>query len=265
MFKNVLTTQRLLATASAAMLGVPLLSSPAQAATIGVQFIGDGRATMASDDLAGAPGVRTGNWNNLSGASLDDTAIDSGGAAIGGGFTVTPQDTSFGNRGSAAGLDNDELLFNSIKDVSGTYTVSVTNVPYALYDVYVYMRDDSDDRAGSFTIDSTTYYVRGLTDSEGGGDPDSTGADYVLSSDTTVDLTSPNTVSVDNSIDQGNYVVFSGLTQSDFDLIAGAVDTSDAANRNKFAGFQIVEVPEPGSLALLGLGTLLIARRRRDR
>lgn len=253
MFTNNLTPQGLLVAASAALIGLPLLTSPAQAATIGVQFIGDGRATMASDDLAGAPGVRTGNWNNLSGASLDDTAIYDDGSTIGGGFAVTPSDTSFSNRGNPS--DNDEFLFNTVKDVSGTYTVVVDNIPFAVYDLYIYRRSEATDRAGGFSVDggTTTYYLGDVPGSHA-GNPDATGSGYVLSTDTTFGGGA-------SDVDDGNYTVISGLTASDITILATAYGPTP---RNKFAGFQIVEVPEPSSLALLGIGSLLIARRRRD-
>lgn len=251
MFTKQTTPNRLLIAAAAAMLGLPLMTSPAEAASIGVQFIGDGRATMAADDLAGAPGVRTGNWNNLSGASLDDTAIDNAGVAIGGGFSATPSSTGFANRGNPPG-DNDELLFNSVIDVSGTFTVDLVNIPYAEYDLYLYRRTEATDRAGGFSVDggTTTYY---LADVAGGLNPDASGNNYVQSTDTTFGGGS-------TDIQDGNYVVISGLTASDITILATAYGPTP---RNKFAGFQIVEVPEPSSLALLGIGSLLIARRRR--
>jgi len=65
--------------------------------------------------------------------------------------------------------------------------------------------------------------------------------------------------SVGNAVD-GNYILFSGLTADAFLL-----RTEEQTFRAQINGFQIIaEVPEPGSMALLGLGglTFLLARRR---
>ncbi|MBK1834568.1 PEP-CTERM sorting domain-containing protein [Roseibacillus ishigakijimensis] len=238
---------------------VIILSASASAAIISINF---DTGNVTSSTLGGAPGVRVNNWN----VWAANTDLEEGGPVVDEAGTPVPGLTATvgvggrSQRGNPSGLSNDSLIFTSVIDVQSSTTVSVSGVPYAQYDVYAYMHDDGSDRAGSFTIGGTTYYVRGT----GSGNPAPDGTGYVLSTDTDVDLSNPNTVTVDESIAQGHYVVFRGVSGASFDLLAGAVDTSNGANRNKFSGFQIVQVPEPSSLALFLLsgGGFLLQRRR---
>lgn len=226
------------------------------AGTISVSFCNETSlpgtgSIMDSADLAGAPGVRVGNWNNWlkDDGSLGDDGydiIDDSGAVTA--LTASINFTASASRDN--NHDNDQEMFSDVKDIFGSdKTLSVSNIPYDVYDVYVYMRDDGAGRAGVFTIGATTYYARG-----GAGNPASDGTGYVLSADTTLD--DPTT------IDQGNYVVFSAVSGSSFDLVINAVNAGDL-DRNKVAGFQIVQVPEPATMMLLGLGSMALLRRKK--
>jgi hypothetical protein len=67
-----------------------------------------------------------------------------------------------------------------------------------------------------------------------------------------------------NAVPAGNYLVFSGLNANAFTLTAQSSVSSDATNRAPINAVQIVQVPEPGSTALLvcAAGALSISRRR---
>jgi hypothetical protein len=216
-------------------------------------------ALMEPTDLAGAPGVRVGNWNPWLKSDLtlgDDgqTIIDSSGATVPG-FTATINSIGWASRNNND--ENDTALFSDVIDVFGANdSITASGIPYVAYDLYVYMYDDGPGRAGLFTVGSTTYYARGFGPSEGDGNPDFDGTGYVLSTDTTLGAGS--------DIDQGNYVLFSGLTGSSFTLDMDAINAG-SLDRNKVAGIQIVAVPEPGTFALAGFGAVcgLLAWRRR--
>jgi hypothetical protein len=67
----------------------------------------------------------------------------------------------------------------------------------------------------------------------GKGNPNDTGANYLRSSDTTLGNGS--------DIEQGNYVKFENLTRATLQASFTAVSAGDDVQRNKVAGFQIVE------------------------
>lgn len=193
---------------------------------------------MAATDLAGAPSVRLANWNNLSipataaGSVTLTNLVDSGGAAM------TATTLTYTNGSSAGAITtgvigtNDRNLFYSSADIYGdtatstgntSATLSVTGIPYATYDLYLYMRDDGAYRAAAVTANGVTYSMRG-----GIVEPASTGAGCVRSSDTD-----------SASVDQGNYIFIPGLT-GDLTATLAAFDAGNAFARFKLAGFQIV-------------------------
>jgi hypothetical protein len=262
---------RLIACLASLVLGTGIASAQN---IISFSFSGNGDVTpqsgyLDSTDLAGAPGVRTGNWNNLLssadtthpstvvfdgifGDEAGETTLFNDGSTVGGGFSFTGP-VGFSDRTSGS-FSNDREMFNGVRDVSGLSTITLANIPFAQYEIYCYMFDDGAGRIGTYEIGSTKYYVRG-----GVGIPDSTGAGYVLSTDTTT-----GTLLADH--DQGNYVRFTGLTGGTVTLSVNALGLEGNLARNKMAGLQIVSVPEPGTAALFGVGALagmLVLRRRR--
>lgn len=222
----------------------------------------NGGRVMATNELAGAPGVRVGYWNNFNALNLtlgdDESVYYEDGTAVGGGFqsqlTISiPATGNFSDR-SVSPVTNDLKMVSGVIDTYTANTLTLSNIPFAQYDIYVYMFDDGATRSGGFTIGGTTYYARG-----GAGNPATDGSGYLLSTDTTI------TPGDDSSVDQGNYVRFANLTGAGQVLSLFAADGSTTVERNKTGGIQIVAVPEPGTAGIFALGALLGLRHARRR
>ncbi len=194
---------------------------------------------MSASEVAGPSGARFANWNNFnvtaSGGSLTNM-VDSNGAA------VTGVNASFVG-GSVAGVasngyaspTNDVRMWDTIVDQTdgNPSTITVTGIPYSTYDVYFYLKGDGSTRGGRFTVNGTTYYLRG------GALPTSSGSGYTQSTDTTYDA-GADTIA--------NYVKFTGLSGT---LTASflALNQGDSVMRLKVPGFQIVGSVSPPTVA----------------
>ena len=139
----------------------------------------------------------------------------------------------------------DGILVNSWISENGAdaapSTITVTEIPYDLYDLYIYVGHDRDDEDTGFseTGGAFTNFItlEDVNDTSVAADP------FVFNEITT-------------SGGMGNYFVSSGLSQDSLN-IEFAVENGERA---PVSGFQIVQVPEPSSLVLLSVAVLLVGR-----
>jgi hypothetical protein len=243
-----------------ALVAMPLASF--SQSSIGINFAGrqwsiggDTPMTLSASDSAGVIGQL--NWNNvfLDGAdsggmpqlnigfSNAGVVSDSSGAATG----VTFSYTRNGNATEWAvdktiHAGNQQLLdgYWDIQSVSGT--VNFGNLPFSLYDVYVYVSADSNGRTAGVDINggSQTYL---LTDANGF---DYSGA-LIQGTATSQGAAAP-----------AQYVLFQSVSGSSLQ-----VDLFNYGNDVGIAGIQIVAVPEPSTFVLSAVGLALAGLMRR--
>ena len=231
-------------------------------------------------DYAGAPGVRTNNWNNLVASNnwssgnitLSSGTVSNSAGDIVPGLSVTLHPA--GNGGgvgtySVGGDTNDTKMFLDYNDAwncsgfSQYGYLDITGIPFARYQIYCYAATDnspsgsaSDARGGFFVITNAPggtnrCYLKDV-DSSGNivPQPNSSGSGYVQSTTTSIP---PGGTSFGN-INGGNYVVFASLTNSSarvwfgalgngqgVDDLGNTITDGNSAARLKVCGFQIVE------------------------
>jgi hypothetical protein len=187
------------------------------------------------------------NWN-LTGAAGSLSLSDNNGTASG---TTLSLAGGFGDWGigGVSGPDADGTYNKSVFD--GYYnslgsTLTLGNIPFSIYNVFVYFSSDADGRTGTISDGTSTFSFSTIMRNQVDNDPSVT---FIQTTDT-------------GTLYPGaNYALFSGLT--------GGSQTFTIANTSDgmgFAGIQIQAVPEPGVMALVGLGSLgflLMSRRQR--
>ena len=216
---------------------------------------------------AGPAGVlNTVRWNNLTGP--DSTAPITLNADVAGALTPTAAtvtwsspntwaSTGRGEENNTAPAGNNRSLMTGYIDTLGVgaegTSVTVANLPpvagFPFFDVYVYIQGGANNRGGTYTIGGITKEHTVLGPFTGSFVED------------TID---PGTTAL------SNYIVFRGLSGLGFTLTS--TPTLGGTARAPINAIEIVAspVPEPGTMASLGTGAILVAagayrRRRRSR
>jgi hypothetical protein len=233
--------------AAAATAGLFSAGSVSSAQNIGINFSGRDNNDVAPDQTAGV--VPQTNYNNADGnAGTLLGLVGANGATTGATVTWnTPHLWNTDDESNTSQFANpgDENLMKGYLDVfeGETGSITVSGLAPGLYDVYVYSLTAVDGR------DSGNIVVEGIQEKsisiistafqEGGGP----GGDDNLGGN------------------PGNYNRYSNLNLSDGQL---DIALTGQTFRTAVNGIQIVAVPEPAGLGLLGAGALgLLARRRR--
>ncbi len=195
--------------------------------SIGIHFLGGYKGkpggTVPATATAGAPAVAQKNWNNISGSS--GSAIDlksHEGKPSGATLTFSAPGTWVSGLDSAKGADYALMdgYLDFIKPGEHT-TVTVSNIPYAKYDVYVYVNGSNPEgnRVAELTVGDES---KSLLDNH------AFDGKFVKS---------------DGAGGGGNYVEFAGLTGKTFTLTAKAGEAKDHTPRAPLNAVQIVSAP----------------------
>jgi hypothetical protein len=251
-----------------AVLAASGLALNASAANIISLDYGPANSGMTPDEVAGAPGVRTGNWNSApitaAGITVDlpaGTLVDNSGNIlnnlsmslyVGNGGNGSTRGAPTG--GVAPALVNDGRMFRTVTDKfdGAEGTITINGIPYAKYLLYFYVYPDSSaagERGGYFSVTNSTgaFQIRWIKGGTGANTtvplPDPNTGDGYVESKTSIQPTNF------AGIDAGHFVVISGIDEPNivvhYNAIgggAGGVTGGDTVRRLKLSGFQIVEV-----------------------
>ena len=218
--------------------------------SIGIDYAGrqwsiGGNTPMTLANTATAGAVPQMNWNNvgLDGGSPQGLShvtgpyagalSDNSGAATSVAMTYTLDGEWSVDQANPLWTGNRGLLDGYVDDNgSAPLTVSLGNIPYSMYDVYVYVASSANGNSGSVSLNggAPIYYLS-----------DAVGYNY---SNPLIQATA---TSIGGAVG-AQYVEFADVTGASFSVVQSIV-----SGNNGLAGLQIVAVPEPSVMALAPL------------
>lgn len=212
-----------------------LASAQSWGAAISVNYDVTVSSTPALAPSAVAGAFPAANWNNVQAPGYGQpfnygiTYVDDAGANT----TLTVAASSGGGDSWNTLGTPDEIIFGDKSAWGGgTQTLTLTNIPYALYDLYIYSSEWGSEVV-DFTVGTTTKRLTNTFTPQfnPGGNPD--------------------------LVENDTYVRFTGLSGD------SVVNMAVVSGGLHLGGFQVVQVPEPSILGLLALAPALAMRRRR--
>lgn len=157
---------------AAAILTVCMLLTEVSANTISLNFVraSGGETPLASFDTAGV--VPVGNWNNAPQANANSHSnfalVDNSGAASGATASWQSGGATFSVATTGSGGAADKKMMTGYLDQSGNglnqiHTVTVSNIPYANYDVYLYHSSSGGaNRTARYRANTVDLFTRNL-------------------------------------------------------------------------------------------------------
>ena len=215
--------------------------------TISVNFVGgnggDGNGGGAAAVTGTAGDVAVGNWNNAGpAAGVLNNLVDDSGAATSASVSWGVNNTWSATGATPGGGGDADLMSGYLDNLHNGGTLSITNIPYATYDLRIYHNTDSAGVMGFTVNDGVAAPVTRFSQQQGGGGsnyPLGGGSGYVGSTST----------SSGNSGTSTNFTLYQGLTGSTLNVTG--VQGSFGDGRARPNGFQIVGITIPGRAVLV--------------
>jgi hypothetical protein len=215
---------------------VAALALPAGAASVSINM----NVNNSTQNVTTPYGVITSSvWSNLrSGQSGTNFPDDSAAATTLDAVSTNPGGESFyGAPYAGTPMNSGPAVYSGTTTAP---TLTLNQIPYDEYDIIVYLTGFTANTGASISDGTTTYYYQ---------TPDPHDATLVQTLNTS-----------GTGIPVANYAVFSNLTGTSQVLTIDHVDGGGAG----LGGIQLVQIPEPGTAALLALGLLPLVRRRKS-
>ena len=265
--RNLSKTRAVLA---AAVVSCGLSAAADAQSSIGVNFVGGGGpnsgSSLAATDVAGL--VPQANFNNATGKSGTLMGLlNSGGVNSGAGVVWSSPNTW--SSGTDTSTPNGKLLngyIDSSGSAAGGAMVTVSNIPYAAYDLIVYVNTDkgSGARLGDYEVTTSGPTITQQVAYE-------KSSSLVLAPPYPSSLVGPKNSAGQNpdppaGTPAGTFLVFPDLTGSTLTLQTNQATLPNPNFRAPISGFQIygVPIPEPTGLGVVTvLGGLALTRSRR--
>lgn len=196
--------------------------------SVGLDFVGGTSgvavSNMGTSESAGV--VAQTRWNSLTGTSGTTSAlVNSANASAG--LTVSYSSLNTWADGAIADTAGNNRMMRGYLDFNvnnGSSSVSVSGINSLMYDVYVYTNGDENTRTGKFTLGNQTYWVK----------------DQATFNGTFVQCTGTVDPGSAAAAVAGNYMVFSGLTNTSFTVDAVGAYATDGVLRAPVNAVQIV-------------------------